>query len=998
MMRDVSRRIRRATWIAATVLPALGVVPLARAQEGRINGRVIDGAEHQPIPTAQVLVTGTTIGANTSDSGTFSLRVPASAPSLTVRRIGYLAQTVPITAGKTDYTITLQKDVLRLEAQVVTGVATTVSSQNAANAVSAVSSTEINETPAPTIENSVQGKIPGAVIGTNNGGAPGGGMQIQIRGITSINANASPLYVVDGVMINNEYIFSGGNALTLASGRNGAPNTEDNNANRIADLNPDDIESIEILKGASASAIYGSKASSGVVIITTKKGTAGKAQWNFSQKVGHYSTANSLNLRTFSTQASADAWAQEFGVSKSLVDANYGPSQDYQSQLYGNPQASYETDLSVSGTANQTSYFLSGLSKYDNGTMTNTGYNKQTAHANVTQQFSSGLSANLNMMYVHSVNRRGVTSNENNGISPMDVMGYTPQFFNMDRKNADGSWVTNPFGPANMFADAAEIQTPEEVERFIGGGNIDWAPYHTDHQDLHFRFIGGADLTTQHDQLYASPDLQVMRQISSGLPGVATVQNDVTNFLNYSINAIHHYTPSSALDATTSIGFVRERRTNNAPDIVSQNLISGVNSVQAGTVTNVFYSRDAAYDQSLYAQEQVLLLDQRLALGAGLTAERTTNDGDIKKFYMYPHYSASYRVPQFVGFLNELKFRAAYGQSGTEPTYGVKYTPDTSSLIGGQSAVFPALLHGAATIRPEAETEIETGFDATFFKSRAQFSFTVYQKRITDLLLKANVTPSQYFNSEWFNGGEFTNQGIELSLSATPIQLRNGFTWNTTETFYRNYSVVNSLGSVKPFIIGNTFGGIFGSYGYLQPGRSVSELAATGIVKPDGQPLQVGDFQPSFVSTLSQEFTWNKFRLYGLLDWHRGGTVVNVSNFVLDFEPTLLADTTASKKRAAAFTSGSVYPYLESASYIKLRELTLSYTLPQRLTAFASRGGFKFSSARLSVTGRNLWISFPYTGLDPEVSNFGNQDVTTGQDVFEFPPSRSLFLSLDLSF
>jgi hypothetical protein len=150
--------------------------------------------------------------------------------------------------------------------------------------------------------------------------------------------------------------------------------------------------------------------------------------------------------------------------------------------------------------------------------------------------------------------------------------------------------------------------------------------------------------------------------------------------------------------------------------------------------------------------------------------------------------------------------------------------------------------------------------------------------------------------------------------------------------------------------------------------------------------------------TLSQEFTWNKFRLYGLLDWHRGGTVVNISNFVLDFEPHLLADTAASNKRAAQFTAGSVYPYLESASYVKLRELTLSYSIPQSWTSFISRGGVHFSSARLSLTGRNLWISFPYTGLDPEVSNFGNQDVTTGQDVFEFPPSRSFFLSLDLSF
>jgi TonB-dependent starch-binding outer membrane protein SusC len=974
---------------------ALWLVPAAHAQEQRIAGRVLDAGEHQPIPAAAVLVAGTTIGANTSDSGTFALRVPANAHSLTVRRIGYLAQTVVITPGKSDYTIELQKDVLRLEAQVVTGVATTVSTQNAANAVAAVNTQEINEVPAPTVENSIQGQVPGAIIEQNNGGAPGGGMQVQIRGITSINANAEPLYVVDGVMVNNETINSGMQALTLATGANG-PNNEDNNPNRIADLNPDDIESIEILKGASASAIYGSKASSGVVIITTKKGSSGKPTWNLSQKVGQFQTANSLNLRTFPTLASAQAWGTETGHPASEIDSTYSGPQNYQSTLFGNSQASYETDISVGGTQGGTQYFLSGLSKYDNGTLLNSGYNKQTARANVTQQFNSALSLNLNLMYAHSVDRRGVTSNENNGIAPMDVMSTTPQFVNLDHQSADGSWAYNPYGLANPFADAALIETPEEVDRFIGGGNIDWRPYTTDHQSLDLRFIGGADLTTQHDQFYAPPNLQVMQLISSGLPGVATLQNDLTNFLNYSINVVHHWTPSSALDATTSLGFIRERRSDNAPDIVSQNLVSGLNTPSAGTVTSVFYNRDEALDQSLYGQEQVLTLDQRLALTAGVTAERSTNDGFINKFYAYPHLAGSYRIPQFVSFLNELKVRAAYGQSGTEPNYGVKYTQDSVSLISQASSVYPSVLHGDPAIRPEQEAETELGFDATFFKSRAQFSFTIYQKKISDLLLEANVAPSEYFNSEWFNGGSFTNQGIELQLTATPIQLRNGFTWNTTESFYRNYSDVNST-PVPPFAVGYTFEGIVGSEGYFQPGRSVSELVAPGIVLPNGQPLQVGDFQPSFVMSFSQEFTWKAFRLFGLLDWHRGGTVVNISNFVFDLSGQhTLGDTAASSKRAAEFTAGSVYPFLESATFVKLRELTVSYNLPVRLFGWTGGSGVHISSARLSLTGRNLLEWFPYTGLDPEVSVFGNQQVTTGQDVFEYPPSRSFFLSLDL--
>ncbi len=269
--------------VAALVL-ALSTVANAQQEGTRITGRVTNAAEHVPVPTAQVIVSGTTIGAISTDSGTFTLRVPADAKSMVVRRIGYLAQTITITPGKTEYTIALQKDVLRLETQVVTGLATSVASQNSANAVSVVSTQDINSVPTPTIENSIQGKIPGAVIQGNNGGAPGGGLQIQVRGVTSIYGNGSPLYVVDGVIVDNETVNadenainnSGGGITSTGASASGAPSVQDNGVNRIADINPDDIESLEVLKGASASAIYGSKASAGVVVITTKRGTSGK--------------------------------------------------------------------------------------------------------------------------------------------------------------------------------------------------------------------------------------------------------------------------------------------------------------------------------------------------------------------------------------------------------------------------------------------------------------------------------------------------------------------------------------------------------------------------------------------------------------------------------------------------------------------------------------------------------------------------------------------------
>jgi TonB-dependent SusC/RagA subfamily outer membrane receptor len=938
-----------------------------------------------------VIVTGTTIGGVTNDSGRFTVTLPSDAKSLTVRRIGFLGKVVPVSAGQTDYTIAMDHDVLRLEAEVVTGVATTVSTRSAANDVAVVTAGAVNEVPAPTIENAIQGQVPGAVISQNNGGAPGGGMQIQIRGVTSIFANASPLYVVDGVIVDNDSQQPGNNAITYATANGVQSSNQDLGVNRIADLNPDDIESIEVLKGASASAIYGSKASAGVVIITTKRGTSGKAVWTFSQKVGHFTDGQTDPLRTFPTLASAQAWyandikggasGAALAADNAFIAGIYAGPQDYQTTVFGSSQASYETDLSVSGTANQTQYFVSGLSKFDNGTLLNTGYNKQSIRTNITQQFSSRISASANLFYGHSVVRRGISGNDNNGSSPYDVFSYTPQFMNLNHQNPDGSWATNYFGPANPYQDAWDIGTPETTQRFIGGGRFDITPYSSEHQSVQINFQGGVDIAHVRDDLFAPSNIQLEQ--GQALPGVSLTQTSDNQYINYSINLIHHYTGLSWADFTTSAGFVRERRDLVNPETVSQNLLAGVNNPATGTVQTNFYNRTAQRDQSLYAQEQVLTLNDRLSLTAGVTAERTTNDGDIGKFYAYPRYSASYRVPQFVGFLDEIKLRAALGSSGTQPLYGVRYSPLNNTINSGNPGVAADTVLGDATVKPESETEIEMGFDVTMFKSRAQLSFTMYQKRISNLLLQANVNASRGFGVEWLNGGEFTNQGAEVSLTATPVQLRNGFTWLSTTSFYRNYSVVNAL-PVAPFQAG----------ALIMVGRSVSEQVNTNFTNPNGSPVQIGDALPSFTVEVNQALTYMGFRVAGLLDWNRGGTVNNADQFYMSFGP-LWGDSAYSAHFVSQVLAG-YRPNVQPATYLKLRSLSVSYTVPAR---WVDRIGFgRVNSARLALEARNLWWTYSgaFTGLDPEVSSLGNQNVGRGVAITPYPPARSYFLSLDL--
>jgi len=989
--------VRRLIVRSVGLLGLLAVAGTASAQEPgtRLVGHVIDVADKVPVPAAQVLVTGTTIGALSNDSGMFALRLPSDAKSVTVRRIGYLQATVPVTPGQTDITISLERDVLKLEQQVITGVATTVSSRNSANDVAVVSSQQVNEVPAPTVESALQGKIAGAVIQENNGGAPGGGLQVQIRGITSINANAEPLYVIDGVIVNNETVNSDINAINNSGGGQtstgqaaaNAPSYEDSGVNRIADINPNDIETIEVLKGASASAIYGSKASAGVVVITTKHGTAGKPKWDLSTKLGHFEDANTLPIRQFPTLQSAIAWGAEYGHPRDTITKYYAGPQDYQSQLFGSKALSNQADLSVSGTAGQTQYYLSGSTKYDNGIMNNTGYNKQSIRSNVSQELASNFKVSANLSYMHDLTRRGITGNDNLGISPYNVFSYTPQFVKLNTQSANGSWPWNGFGTANPFADAAEIQTPEQVSRFIGGGTVDWTIFQQEHQSLKLNIQGGADLTSVSDLLYAPPDLQVEQLEPSNLPGTSVSNSATTNYYNYGFNLSHTYTGVSFLEATTSIGYNRDRRSTLNPVTVGQNLLAGVSSPTVGTVQENFLYHTEQYDQSFYGQEQVQLWS-RLTITGGVTAERSTSDGFIDRWYYYPRASGSFQVP-VPKAINELKLRAAYGQSGNLPNYGVKYTPYLPTQDGGYNGLAANSLQGAPSIRPESETEIEAGLDLTLFNSRLQISPTVYQKRLTDLLLQAGVAPSLGYQQQWFNGGQFTNRGLELTVTMTPIQAKGG-SWVSTTTFYRNYSRVDAL-PTTPGLIGNTYG--FGE-GYVATGRSVSEIVNTASTLADGLPQQVGDFQPAFRMSFSNEFTVGPFRLFALLDWSRGGNTINLTDLYFDGGPGLWADSAQSAKRFASFAGGAT-AYVEPADYLKLRQVSLSYSLPNQLFAFTHG---RIGSAKLSLTGRNLLAQFKYDGLDPELSTNGNQTVTRGQEITNYPPTRSYFLGLELGF
>ena len=346
------------------LLFVLAAVSGTTAQTRVVTGTVTHAGSGEPVEGARIGVRGTTITAIARADGTYSIGVPVGTIELVVLRIGYSRASATVTASQSTVDFTLEADVFRLEEIVVTGRGTGVERRNLPNAVATVSGEDLNRVTAQSIEHALQGKVAGADIQTNSG-APGGGAQVRLRGVTTISASASPLYVVDGVIISNVAIASNQNAVTRASGGSNASSTQDAQVNRVVDLNPADIENVEILKGASASAIYGSKASNGVVIITTKRGREGRPQINFTQRFGFFDLSEKLGSRTFEDATEVDA---AFGAGTAAsVGFTPGVTYDHEEALAGRNALSTESQVSVSGGSENTSYFLSGVWKDDEG-------------------------------------------------------------------------------------------------------------------------------------------------------------------------------------------------------------------------------------------------------------------------------------------------------------------------------------------------------------------------------------------------------------------------------------------------------------------------------------------------------------------------------------------------------------------------------------------------------------------------------------------------------
>ena len=968
-------------WWGLLVPLVLVTSPVLSAQVRQVTGQVTNTQTGDGIGEATIAVTGTRIVAQTAPDGKYSLNAPDGPVTLVVRAIGFRHQEREVPPGEATADFALEPDIFKLEEVVVTGQSTGIERQNLPNAVATVSASELTRAPTGTLESALQGKIPGALIQSNSG-APGGGVQVNLRGVSTINAGTEPLFVVDGIVVSNDAIPNGADAVTAAQA-GGNPRNQDNATSRIADINPEDIERIEVLKGGSAAAIYGSKATNGVIIITTKHGQEGKPQFNMTQRFGVFSRANELGRRNFETLDEALAVYTDTALVTSLYQP--GVTYDIEDQIYGRQALSTETSASVSGGTQQTRYFVSGLIKNDEGIGLNTDYKKQSMRANLDQQLSGWLNLSVNTNVIHSKSNRGLSNNDNSGTSPYLVFPFTPNFIDL---SATGDEITdfpqNPFERSNPIQTFSFLKNDEDTWRALGTLTARAVLKATARHNVQLIAIGGADYFNQENDFVSPPEMEY--EPNDGQPGTVVLSKASNLNLNFALNGNYTYTPESGrYQATSSLGVQYEDRDLDATRILARTLLPGQENPDQATSVSVLQDDRPVRDLGIYGQEEVLLMDRKLLLTAGLRADRSSNNGDTDKFFFYPKAAASYRIIRPFGGVDEVKLRGAFGQTGNLPLFGTKFSPDTTGTIGGLFGVLPGNRAGDPNIEPERQTEFEAGFDAQLAGGRAELNLSLYQRTIGSLLLEQTLAPSTGTETRIFSSdSKLRNQGIEVAFTVSPIQ-RERLNWLFRTTFFANRSKITRL-TVPAFETGG-FGTSLGAF-RIEEGKSATQIVGTEGVVGDATP----DFQMSFSSDLDAGPI-----TFGMLwDWKQGGDVVNLTEFLYDIGQNSVDYVEAGAARFSRWANGETAAYVQDASYFKLREVNLSYNLPERFT----RGIFGSSVryARLTVSGRNLIRFTGYRGLDPEVSNFGNQAIVRNIDVAPFPPSRSFFFSVDLGF
>ena len=1001
-----TRARRTALLFAASVFPALSLsaapalVRQQPTQGGTLVGRVTDARTAQGVQSVTIEVEGTRLGAITDTEGRYRIvNVPAGSRTLVARRLGFSAvrRTVTVNAGQeSTVDLALEPSVVALDQVVVTGTAGAEQRRSIGNAVASIDASDaLQKSAAPDIGTLLNARAPGVVI-SQPSGRLGAGPSIQIRGRSSIGLGNSPIIYIDGVRVTN----STGTGPSAVPG--GLAGQNSSIAGRLNDIIPEDIESIEVIKGPAASTLYGSEASAGVIQILTKRGGGGSPQFAlqlqggsifFRDAEGRMPTNYMRN--TSGTVVPWNAITQEKDRGDPLFETGYTSL----------------VNASVSGGQNAVRYYVSAAYESDQGVEPNNALRQLSLHGNIDVTPTPTVDIATSLNYVSLRNHLGV----DNGASAMfgALFGHALAF-------------PNGRGFGLNFAPEVTQQlwdNYQAVSRFTASSRIE----HTPVSWFRHRLMGGVD--------YAGDDSRALERFALApwntiIPNATgrigqTLRSTTGLTLDYTGTGTFNLTPT--LVSATSVGGNLFRNEQNASFLGGIGFPgTGIETV-SGTAQSITPSQQDVLTTTIgaFAQQKFSWRDRLFVTGA-LRVDNNSAFGEDLKWVTYPKFDFSWVLSEESfwpwkgsGVLPSFRLRGAYGQSGRAPqVFSALRLYNPVQGPGGTNAVTPGSI-GNPDLKPERGKEIEVGFEASLY-DRLSVDFTYFNKKTEDLILNQPVAPSVGFGgSRPVNLGRVDNHGIEL-LANFQALTRANWDWDISASIATNKDEIKDLGGLPSVIttfgqnhrVGHAIGAFYSkvvvSADRDTAGRAINVLCADTAGRPpiacaQAPLIDVGTPTPTLSGTVSNTLTlWKNLRLYALVDFKRGHRIFNATELIrcmsqvgvplcdINYNPRNYPVTQVAQSVPSALPQSIADHYVQDASFAKLREVSATYTLPRRFIPGTS-------GASVTLAARELHTWSDYGGIDPEVSS-GGTGIITSQEQAILPPLSRIILTFNVRF
>ncbi|NBU35022.1 MAG: SusC/RagA family TonB-linked outer membrane protein [Bacteroidetes bacterium] len=963
----------------------------------KITGSISDERTGEALMFANIIIQNSSKGTVTDLDGKFTLDVDNNDEvTLVVSSIGYLSQLIKASPSNNVLSIKLKEDATNLEEVVITGLASSVKRSNLANAVGSVSAKElVGTTTIQTTDGALYGKVAGVTV-RSNGGAPGGGLSIQLRGISSLAGASQPLIILDGVYASNATQRTGRATVSGAGGSN-----QDDGSNRLADLNPADIENIEILKGPSAAAIYGTRANAGVIIITTKRGSEGKTKISFSQDIGDASPLRLLGTDVWS-EAKINTFFPAARRAIELERFKQGVTIDYEDYFYNNQAILSNSRLTLSGGDEKTKFYISGNITAEDGTVKKTGFERYSIRANVDHKISKRVRFSFSTNYLKTDTDRGFTGNQNNaGASIGYNIAYVPSYFDL-RPNAQGIYPVNPYFSENPVAVTDHGINNSTVNRFIQAFNLTADLFQNNTSNLKATFSGGLDYLQNSTMVYLPEFLQF--QAAQANPGDLLIGRQES--FNTNIQAALVYTKSlGKLNLSSQGGIVRLDFKNSSLFNRGRGLVPGQTNLKQANVQEINENFNSTISEAGIFLQQEANFDDKIIGTVGIRWDKSTLNGDENKLYAFPRASLALNIANFdfwnVGAVTQLKPRIAYGATSGPVGFGSTFTSLGGTNIGGLLGSSVSSQIGNTSILPETATELEFGVDAGFFNNRLAIEATYYIKNTQNNIQNLNLAPSTGVSTTPSNEAELENKGIELGVSGTLFDTPK-FRWFSRVLYWQNRVLLTRLGI--PTYISGAFGSGLGTFLYAQGYAPTTIVGSPAVATNPGGFTFWGNNQPDFNMSFFNSFNILKnLELSVLVDWKQGGDNINLSAFLTDgggttkgwFEDSNGDGIPNGRQRDPA-PYNNAGRWVMDASFVKIREVGLYYTFPKTTLSKIFNGAFK--GIKLGASANNLFLFTDYFGYDPETSTFGAQSIANNVDIAPYPTPRRIFFHLNFDF